>query len=254
MHGVCAITALTAQNTRGVSAIHTAPRAMLRAQLDAVLGDFRVGAIKIGMLATPALTREVAAVLARHPRIPVVLDPVLVATTGAQLASHDLAPAVLRHLLARADLLTPNLPEAERLLGRRIATTADMHAAAVALRERGARAVLLKGGHLAGNEISDLLLTRQGEHWFHQRAHPRRESWHRLLAGRGDRSQPRLGSAAGKRGRGRDRLRAGRPGGRLSTGQGRAACARPLCGESAIGNRESVGASPPHSRRFVRAD
>jgi len=169
VHGVCAITAVTAQNTRQVAAIHVVPRAMLRAQLDAVLTDFRVGAIKIGMLATPCLAREVAAVLARHRRIPVILDPVLVATTGAHLAQTDLAAALLKHLLARADLLTPNIPEAERLLDCTIETTADMRTAAVALLARGARAVLLKGGHRAGNEILDLLLTRRGEHWFHQR-------------------------------------------------------------------------------------
>ncbi|MFC5487944.1 bifunctional hydroxymethylpyrimidine kinase/phosphomethylpyrimidine kinase [Dokdonella soli] len=169
VHGTCVITALTAQNTRGVTAIHTPPLATLRAQLDAVLADFRVGAIKIGMLATPGIAREVAAALTRHPRIPVVLDPVLVATTGAKLASNDLAGALQRHLLSRADLLTPNIPEAERLLERSIRTTGDMHDAAAALLEQGARAVLLKGGHLAGNEVSDLLLTKAGEHWFHQR-------------------------------------------------------------------------------------
>ncbi len=172
IHGVCAITAVTAQNTRGVTATHTMPRATLRAQLDAVLTDFRVGAIKIGMLATPSLAREVASILVRYPGIPVILDPVLVATTGAQLAKSDLAGALLKHLVTRADLLTPNLPEAERLLGRTIETTADMHAAATALLARGARAVLLKGGHLAGNQISDLLLTGSGEHWFHQRRIP----------------------------------------------------------------------------------
>ncbi len=172
IHGVCAITAVTAQNTCGVNAIHTVPRATLRAQLDAVLSDFRVKAIKIGMLATPGIAREVAAVLADYPRIPVILDPVLVATTGAQLAKADLAGALLKHLLARADLLTPNLPEAERLLDRTITTTSDMHAAAAALLASGARAILLKGGHLAGNEISDLLLTESGEHWFHQRRIP----------------------------------------------------------------------------------
>jgi hydroxymethylpyrimidine/phosphomethylpyrimidine kinase len=169
VHGVCAITAVTAQNTRQVTAIHAVPRATLRAQLDAVLTDFRVGAIKIGMLATPGLAREVAAVLARHPRIPVILDPVLIATTGAHLAKVDLAAALLKHLLARADLLTPNIPEAERLLACTIKTTADMRSAAAALLARGAHAVLLKGGHRAGNEISDLLLTQHGEHWFHQR-------------------------------------------------------------------------------------
>ncbi len=169
VHGTCAITAVTAQNTRGVSAIHTVPSTILRAQVDAVLEDFDVAAIKIGMLATPALTREVAAVLARHPHIPVILDPVLVATTGAALATNDLAPALLRHLLARATLVTPNIPEAERLLDRTIRTPPEMLAAAHALRAAGARAVLLKGGHLASDDISDLLLTQEAEHWFHQR-------------------------------------------------------------------------------------
>ena len=169
VHGVCAITAITAQNTRAVAAIHAVSRTMVRAQLDSVFADFRIGAIKIGMLATAAITREVAAVLTRHPRIALVLDPVLVATTGARLATADLAPALHKHLFSRADLLTPNIPEAERLLDRRIATTRDMHAAATSLLAQGARAVLLKGGHLVGNEISDLLLTRSGEHWFHQR-------------------------------------------------------------------------------------
>ncbi|MEO5625326.1 MAG: bifunctional hydroxymethylpyrimidine kinase/phosphomethylpyrimidine kinase [Dokdonella sp.] len=169
VHGTCVITAVTAQNTREVSAIHVLPAASLNAQLDAVLGDFRIGAIKIGMLATPMIVRAVAGALNRHPRIPVILDPVLVATTGARLASSDLAAAMRKHLLARADLLTPNIPEAEQLLDRRIETTRDMHSAAVALLDRGARAVLLKGGHLRGNEVSDLLLARDGEHWFHQK-------------------------------------------------------------------------------------
>ena len=166
VHGTSAITALTAQDTRGVHAIHTVPRAMLRAQVEAVLGDFRVGAAKLGMLATPAIAREVANLLARHPRLPVILDPVLVATTGARLATHDLADTLRRHLFARADLVTPNVPEAERLLGRRIRSTRDMHAAAHALLDSGARAVLLKGGHLAGTRIADLLLAPGLERWF----------------------------------------------------------------------------------------
>lgn len=169
VHGVCAITAITAQNTREVVAIHAVPRATLRAQLDCVFADFRIGAIKIGMLATAALTREVATVLAQHPRTALVLDPVLVATTGARLAADDLASALRKHLFSRTDLLTPNIPEAERLLGCRIATTRDMRAAATSLLAQGSRAVLLKGGHLAGNGISDLLLTRSVERWFHQR-------------------------------------------------------------------------------------
>jgi hydroxymethylpyrimidine/phosphomethylpyrimidine kinase len=172
VHGTCAITALTAQNTRGVSAIHTVPAAMLRAQVDAVLDDFRVGAIKIGMLATPALARTVAELLAAHPRLPVVLDPVLVATTGARLASTDLAGALVKHLLRRADLLTPNIPEAERLAGLPVRNRAQMQAAALALRARGARAVLLKGGHLEGATLWDLLLDDRGERWFQQRRLP----------------------------------------------------------------------------------
>lgn len=169
VHGVCAITAVTAQNTRHISAIHTVPAAVLRAQLDAVFADFRIGAIKIGMLGSAAVARTVASQLGRHARVPVILDPVLVATTGARLARTDLKAALQRHLIARATLLTPNIPEAEQLLGRPIRTRTDMRAAAIDLLDQGARAVLLKGGHLTGNDISDLLLTRSGEHWFHQR-------------------------------------------------------------------------------------
>lgn len=166
VHGTSAITALTAQDTRGVHAIHTVPRAMLHAQVETVLDDFRVGAAKLGMLATPAIAREVARLLQRHPRLPVILDPVLVATTGAKLATHDLADTLRRHLFARADLVTPNIPEAERLLDRTIRDTRDMHAAARALLDGGARAVLLKGGHLAGRRIADLLLAPGVERWF----------------------------------------------------------------------------------------
>ncbi|HEY6941382.1 bifunctional hydroxymethylpyrimidine kinase/phosphomethylpyrimidine kinase [Dokdonella sp.] len=169
VHGASAITALTAQNTLGVTAIHAAPTSFLRAQIDAVLGDFRVGAAKLGMLATPAIAREVASALARRPRLPVVLDPVLVATTGARLGTHALIGTLRRHLLPLATLTTPNIPEAEALLGRPIGSRTAMAGAARALLEAGARAVLLKGGHLGGSEVSDLLLTAAGERWFHQR-------------------------------------------------------------------------------------
>lgn len=168
VHGACVITAVTAQNTRKVSAIHAVPARMVRAQLDSVFADFDIRAIKIGMLGTAGVAREVARALARHPRVPLILDPVLVATTGAHLAKRDLAQALRKHLLPRADLLTPNIPEAERLLDHRIKTTDDMRTAAVELRDQGARAVLLKGGHLSGQRISDLLITGSGERWFHQ--------------------------------------------------------------------------------------
>ncbi|NCT67359.1 MAG: bifunctional hydroxymethylpyrimidine kinase/phosphomethylpyrimidine kinase [Rhodanobacteraceae bacterium] len=169
VHGLSAITAVTAQNTRGVSAIHTVPGTVLQAQVAAVLDDFHVGAIKLGMLATPAIARAVAAALERHRRIPLILDPVLIATTGAHLATESLVGALRTHLFAKTTLLTPNIPEAERLTGLAIRNEDDMRAAATTLRAQGAPAVLLKGGHLPGNAIADLLLTAHGEHWFRQR-------------------------------------------------------------------------------------
>ena len=166
VHGVCAITAVTAQNTRAVTAIQPLPERIVRAQLDAVFSDFRVRAIKIGMLATAGIVRSVAAELDRHPNIPLVLDPVLVATTGARLARGDLVQPLRRHLLARADVLTPNIPETEALLGRNVRNRTEMLAAAIDLAGLGARAVLLKGGHLAGRRVFDLLLSPDGAHWF----------------------------------------------------------------------------------------
>jgi len=162
------ITAVTAQNTRAVAAIETLPPRIVEAQLDAVFGDFDVRAVKIGMLATAAIVRTVAAVLNRHLRVPVVLDPVLVATTGARLARGDLAVPLRRHLLARADLVTPNVPEAESLLGRPLKAASDLPAAAEALLDFGARAVLLKGGHLGGARVSDLFMKADRKpRWFH---------------------------------------------------------------------------------------
>lgn len=171
VHGTSAITAITAQNTRGVAAIYVAPSAIVRTQIEAVLDDFPVRAIKLGMLATPSIVRVVAQTLAARKHIPLVVDPVLVATTGARLASEDLAESLRRHLLPHADLVTPNLPEAERLTGLRIRSDADRLRAARLLLADGADAVLLKGGHGSGRQVKDLLLTKNEEHWFaHSRA------------------------------------------------------------------------------------
>jgi hydroxymethylpyrimidine/phosphomethylpyrimidine kinase len=168
VHGLCVITAVTAQNTREVGAIETLSPGIVQAQIDAVFADFPVRAVKIGMLATAGLVRTVAAALLPHPRVKVVLDPVLVATTGARLARGDLSAPLRRHLLARADLLTPNIPEAESLLGRRLRQASDLPGAARDLIDLGARAVLLKGGHLSGARVSDLLATRDGVlRWYH---------------------------------------------------------------------------------------
>jgi len=167
VHGLCAITAVTAQNTRAVTAIEPMRPRIVEAQLDAVFSDFDVRAVKLGMLATPSIVRTVAAALARRPRVPVVLDPVLVATTGGRLSTGDLAPALRRHLLNRADLVTPNVPEAESLLGRRLRSADDLPDAAAALLAMGSRAVLLKGGHLTGRRVRDLLALPDGTlRWF----------------------------------------------------------------------------------------
>lgn len=168
VHGTCVVTAITAQNSREVRAIEPVAPKVVAAQLDAVFADFRIRSIKIGMLATATIVRTVAVALARRPRIEVVLDPVLVATTGARLARGDLAAVLKRHLLPRADLLTPNVPEAESLLGRKLRSADDLSSAAQDLMTLGARAVLLKGGHLPGRRVSDLLVTRDGrQRWFH---------------------------------------------------------------------------------------
>jgi hydroxymethylpyrimidine/phosphomethylpyrimidine kinase len=143
LHGLSAITALTAQNTRDVSAVHTPDPAFLRAQLDALFDDFDIAAVKIGMLATAAVIDAVADALLHHPDVPVVLDPVMIASSGATLLAQDAIAALRLRLLPRAEVLTPNLPEAEALLGRRIADRETMPAAAEALRALGPRSVLL---------------------------------------------------------------------------------------------------------------
>ena len=156
--GTSAITALTAQNTTGVRAIHPVPLDMLAAQIDAVVEDIGVDAVKIGMLHSAPTIETVAAALARHDLRQVVLDPVMVATSGAALIDPSAIAALVRLLFPRALLVTPNLDEAAMLVGRTLHTEADMAAAAQQLLDMGARAVLLKGGHLAGDTVADLLL------------------------------------------------------------------------------------------------
>jgi hydroxymethylpyrimidine/phosphomethylpyrimidine kinase len=166
-YGMTAITALTAQNTLGVRAIHGVPPAMLRAQIDAVLEDIGAHAVKIGMLHSPEIVLTVAEAIERHALKKVVLDPVMVATSGAVLIDNPAIAVLVRELFGRASLVTPNLDEAALLVGRSLDSEADMEAAARELLAMGAPAVLLKGGHLAGDVVSDLLLTNNGEvHWM----------------------------------------------------------------------------------------
>lgn len=154
--GLSAITAVTAQNSRSVDAVQVMTLRMVRAQIDAVFSDFPVSAIKTGMLATRAIVRLVARQAAARASLPWVIDPVMIATSGAALLAEDAQRSVRDELLPHADLLTPNIPEAEALLGRRIRGLKDMEPAARELLRLGPQAVLLKGGHMRGSEVVDL--------------------------------------------------------------------------------------------------
>lgn len=154
--GMTAVTALTAQNTRGVDAVHTVPGEFVRRQIDAVVTDIGVDAVKTGMLANAEIITAVCAAVRDHRLRPLVVDPVFVAQSGASLIEDAARAALLHELLPLATVVTPNVPEAEGLTGRRIATVADMHAAARRLVDLGAASCLLKGGHLDGPEAIDV--------------------------------------------------------------------------------------------------
>lgn len=158
--GMTAITALTAQNTLGVRSIHPVPLQILADQIDAVVEDIGVDAVKIGMLHSAETVRTVADALRRHRLGPVVLDPVMIATSGAVLIDQQAVDVLVRELFPLVALVTPNLDEASLLVGRPLRSEADMETAARELLGRGARAVLLKGGHLEGDTVSDLLLAK----------------------------------------------------------------------------------------------
>ena len=164
--GMTAITALTAQNTQGVRAIHGVPPAMLLDQIDAVVEDIGVHATKIGMLHSVEVVQAVTQAIARHQLKRIVLDPVMVATSGAVLISPDAVAELVRQLFAQADLITPNLDEAALLVGRPLQNENDIETAAKELLDKGAQAVLLKGGHMAGETVSDLFLSRSGESFW----------------------------------------------------------------------------------------
>lgn len=161
--GMTAITAITAQNTQGVRSIHGIPPAMLRDQIDAVVEDIGVDAVKIGMLHAPEIACVVADAIRRHALPHVVLDPVMVATSGDRLIALDTVAVLVEALFPLAAVVTPNLDEAGMLLGRGVADEAAMEAAAQDLLGLGANAVLLKGGHLPGDALVDLLARQGGE-------------------------------------------------------------------------------------------
>ena len=166
-YAMTAVTALTAQNTLGVSAIHPVPDDFVADQIRVVLDDLGADAVKTGMLATPGCIETVAEALQKLAgRVPVVVDPVMVAKGGHALSSDAAQQRLKQRLAPLATLLTPNIPEAEVLTGRPIRSLADMGEAGRALLDLGANAVLVKGGHMPGDIINDLLVTGGGARCF----------------------------------------------------------------------------------------
>lgn len=161
-YGMTAITAITAQNTCGVTGIHGIPPEMLKAQIDAVVQDIGVDAVKIGMLHSPEVVRVVADAIRKYQLPNVVLDPVMVATSGDRLIAAETVSVLVQELFPLAEVITPNLDEAGWLLERSIKGAETLDEAAQALCALGARAVLLKGGHLPGDWVVDVLATRSG--------------------------------------------------------------------------------------------
>lgn len=163
VYGASVLAALTAQNTKGVTAIHDVPPDFIAAQIDAVFSDLAVNAVKIGMLSQPETIRTVAAGLARHRAKNVVLDPVMIAGSGDRLLAAEAVDTLRNELFPRAALVTPNLPEAAALLSSPVARDErEMEEQGHRLLALGAGAVLVKGGHGEGPQSTDLLVTPSG--------------------------------------------------------------------------------------------
>jgi len=165
-YAATAITAITVQNTLGVTGVHPIPTAVVEAQAGAVLDDIGADALKTGMLGDVAMVEAVARVLDRAAGIPAVIDPVITAKGGAALLACEAVGALRTLLVPRAALLTPNAPEAEALTGLPVATPDDLRRAGEALLRAGAKAVLMKGGHVPGAYVVDVLMTPAGETAF----------------------------------------------------------------------------------------
>ena len=170
VYGTSAIAALTAQNTRAVTGIHAVPAEFVVAQIDAVASDIDIAAAKTGMLATPAVVEAVADALARWAFPFVVVDPVMVAKSGDRLLADEAVQSVVRHLLPRATVVTPNRMETEVLIGRAVRTRDEARDAARRLIDLGARAAIVKGGHFDEPDVVDLLFDgREIVEYRHQR-------------------------------------------------------------------------------------
>lgn len=162
--GTSVIVAVTAQNTLGVQAIHKVPLNIVNEQLRSVFSDFSIGALKTGMLPDTEIMCAVAAELRKHPEIPVVVDPVMIAKGGASLMENEAAATLIREILPLSTVLTPNVPEAEVITGMTITNADDLLAAAKKIQGMGARNVVIKGGHrLETIDAEDILLAENGE-------------------------------------------------------------------------------------------
>ena len=214
-YGMAVVTALTAQNTTGVTRVFPIPPDMVAAQIDAIFSDIAVNAVKIGMLAEPAIAEAVAESLRRAGAKNIVLDPVLAATRGAALSEGGLPGAIITRLLPLVDLITPNLAEAAVLTGTGLARDTDeMAAQARALALRGARAALVKGGHLGGEPTDVLFANGALTLLSGRRVDDAPRARHRLRAGLGHRRESRQGIGARRGGRRRqDMAGAGLDGG-----------------------------------------
>lgn len=165
-YAATAITAVTVQNTLGVTGVHPIPLDVIAAQARAVLDDIGADAIKTGMLGDAAVVETVAAAIDHAKGAPAVVDPVMIAKGGAALLAEAAIGAVKSLMIPRAALLTPNAPEAAALTGLVVETTDDLRRAGEALLAMGAKAVLMKGGHVPGDRVVDVLMTTEGETTF----------------------------------------------------------------------------------------
>lgn len=170
VHGCSAITAVTAQSSLGVDAVDALAPRTVAAQIDAVLRDIGADAVKLGMLANGAIVEAVADALARHRPSATVVDPVMIAASGDRLLEDAAVAALCERLLPLATVVTPNAPEAEALTGIRVGDEASMESAARELIERGSGAALIKGGHLAGDDVVNLFHDGRSAHLIR---HPR---------------------------------------------------------------------------------
>lgn len=172
-YGLSAVTVVTVQNTQGVRRIYPVPPEVVADQVRAVLEDMGTDAVKIGMLHSAATVRVAAEVLAEFSVGPIVLDPVLTATSGEPLSEAALVAALKEHLLPLVTLITPNISEAEALTGRSVAGVEDFEEVCQSLADLGCRNVLLKGGHLTGDEVEDWFYQDGGAPQFHKWRNPR---------------------------------------------------------------------------------